>query len=123
MRICRRMNRIIRLGLLTAVLLAACQSQTTGGPIMNECTVYPAVLRSKTPRPIVINSTVDTFGEVSSGKLPELILGIRGDTIDSWVDRNGESVSLPKNLSFQKGYEVVAQSEVDTSASYYSFSR
>ena len=90
---------------------------------MNEYAVYMAVVRSKPPHPIVINSTVDTFGELSSGALPELIPGIRSDTIESWVDRNEEAVSFPPDLPFEKGYEVVARSEVAEFASYYSFSR
>jgi hypothetical protein len=117
------MNRIIRVGVLTAVLLTACQSQAGGGLSMNEYTLYLAVVRSRPPHPIVIHSTVDTFGEVSSGKLSELIPGIRSDTIADWIARNEEPVDLPKNPSFQKGYEVVERSEVAESASFYSFSR
>ncbi len=121
--ICRSMNRIIRVCVLTAVLLTACQSQAGGDLSMDEHTVYSAVVRSRPPYPIVINTTIDTFGEVSSGELPELISGIRSDTIADWIARNQEPVVLPQNLSFEKGYEVIPQSELEPLARYYFFTR
>ena len=82
-----------------------------------------AVIRSRPPRPIVINTTIDTFGEVSSGALPELFPGIRPDTIDDWVSRNKESLGPPANLRYEEGYEVMVHSEIPEHESHYCFTR
>lgn len=121
--ICGSINRITLSGALAAVLLTGCPTPRHHGLTRDEYTVFLAVLKFKPPYPIAVNSTIDTFGEVSSGQLPELIPGIRSDTIADWIARNEEPVDLPQNLSFEKGYEVLERSGITDSARYYSFSR
>ena len=109
--------------ILIVTIAASCATSEIGVFSDSEYAVYLAVVRSQPEAPIVINTEIDTFGEISSGKLTEIIPGIRPDTIRDWVDRNSAPVTVPPGLSFQKGYEVIPLSQKERLVDFYSFTR
>ena len=119
----RSLQRAVWLVILVIIVSAACRSLPSGELSADEYAVYLSVVRSQPPGSILIAATTDTFGEVSSGRLQELIPGIQPDTITDWVERNAAGARVPNGFAFEEGYEVTTperHSEFDPS---HSFSR
>jgi|tagenome__1003787_1003787.scaffolds.fasta_scaffold20839665_2 hypothetical protein len=107
-------NRLIFISLFLFYILLAvgCQPKETNQLTEKEYSVYLTVIGKRPGNLIVVDeSAVDRFGEVSSGKLSEILPGIFPDTIDDWVLENREPLIVPDDFPFKTGYKVVSAGE------------
>lgn len=68
---------------------------------------------------MVNETTVDVFGEISSGKLPEIVPGILVETVEDYARKNQKPPTIAENFPFKRGYRVIRSDERDKVISEY----
>lgn len=114
--------------LMLMVLGLCCQPKENNQLTEREYAVYLAVIGERPKNLIVVDEKVaNVFGEISSGKLPDLVPGTLQETIDDYALKNLNPIAIPENFPFKDGYQVIRKddrgkliSELD---GHYLFSR
>ncbi len=105
-----------------------CQTKETNQLTEQEYAVYMTVLREKPENFIVVDeTTVDKYGEVSTGYLKELFKELHIETFDNFVLKNKKSSTIEKNFPTKNGYPIISKDTFNKkhseSGRYYVFSR
>jgi len=106
------MKMMFSIPVLMLMGLVCCQPKEVNQLTEQEYAVYLAVIGERPKNFIVVDeTTLDAFGEISSGKLPEIIPGILAETSDDYVQKNQKPPSIAENFPFEEGYRVIPRSE------------
>jgi hypothetical protein len=93
-------------------LALCCSTQENNQLSEQEYAVYLTVVGERPENFIVVDETVvDMFGEVSSGKLPDLFPGILQETIDDYALKNRKPSIIPDDFPFKVGHKVISREE------------
>ena len=106
----------------------SCQKPETNQLTAQELKIYKIILGDK-PKEIVVldESIVGVFGEISTGKLKEILKGLQNDTFDNFAKVNSKAIDIENGFTAPFDYELLDKAEFEKKnlnlSGYYVFSR
>ena len=105
-----------------------CQTKETNQPTAQELEIYKTILGEKPKELVVIDeSRVGIFGEISTGKLKEILSGLQNDTFDNFVKTNASPPSIADSVQSTFDYPLINKVDFEKKnlkpSRYYVFSR
>lgn len=103
--------------LITLILMLAggnlcCQTTDNNRLTEQEYAIYLVIIGDRPKNFIVVDETgVDVMGEVSSGKLPEIVIRVLPETIKDYAFKNRKPPTIASDFPFQDGYTVINKEE------------
>ena len=106
----------------------SCQRDKTNQLTTQELKIYKIILGEKPKEIVVINeSMVGVFGEISTGKLKEILEGLQNDTFDNFAKVNSTPTIIKDSTQATFDYPLVNKVDFERknldSSRYYVFSR
>jgi hypothetical protein len=106
----------------------SCQKPETNQLTSQELKIYKTILGDKPKEIVVIDeSMVGVFGEISTGKLKEILKGLQNDTSDNFAKANSKAINVENGFTAPFDYEMLSKTEFEKKnlnlSRYYVFSR
>jgi hypothetical protein len=106
----------------------SCQTDKTTQLTAQELKIYKIILGEKPKEIVVIDeSMVGVFGEISTGKLKEILEGLQDDTFDNFANVNSTTISIGDSTQTTFDYPLVSKVDFERKNlqlnRYYVFSR
>jgi len=130
------MKTLIKNGQIVTIILIffligislSCQTKQPNQLTAQELEVYKTILGNKPKEIVVINeSMVGVFGEISTGKLKEILEGLQNDTFDNFAKVNSTPTSIEDSTQATFDYPLVNEVDFEKKnlalSSHYVFSR
>ncbi len=113
---------------LFIIFCSTCQTKQLNQLTAQELEVYKTILGNKPKEIIVINeSLVGVFGEISTGKLKEILEGLQSDTFDNFAKVNSTPTNIEDSTQATFNYPLVNKVDFERknldSSRHYVFSR
>ncbi len=114
--------------LVLTVIGLSCQKNKTNQLTARELKIYKTILEDKSKEIVVIDeSIVGVFGEISIGKLKEILKGLQNDTFDNFAKVNSKATNAENEFVAPFDYEILNKAEFEKKnlnlSRYYVFSR
>ena len=106
----------------------SCQRSETNQLTARELKIYKTILSNKPKEIVVIDESIaGIFGEISTGKLKEILKGLQDDTFNNFAKVNSKTTNIENGFTPPFDYEVLSKTEFEKKnlnlSRYYVFSR
>jgi hypothetical protein len=106
----------------------SCQTNTVNQLTEQELKICKIILGEKPKEFVVIDeSIVGVFGEINTGKLKEILKGLRNDTFDNFANINSTSTGIEDSIQTAFDYPLINKADFEKRdlkpSRYYVFSR